>query len=269
MATATSSNPAHQPALSAEDLIELRAWCRRVAVPIAVFAQHYNVSTITIIRALKGLGSYNDGLALSHREYKESRRKFNIEQAATLRQRFRTGEISVKNLSLEHKVNPGLIRQVLSCRGAYAGDQDPVDKDLFVKVRQQACREEYLSRDPSQRTTYPPSLSDEQVEQAREIYLRDHPPMSHLASAFNVTGVTMRAVIAAQGAYAHKWSPLTITPYPRTPKLSPQQTAAIRQSYAAKTHTMTQLAAEFAVSVITIRSVIRGQGAYTVDPVED
>lgn len=58
-------------------------------------------------------------------------------------------------------------------------------------------------------------------------------------------------------------------PYPRTPKLSPQQTAAIRQSYAAKTHTMTQLAAEFAVSVITIRSVIRGQGAYTVDPVED
>lgn len=106
MATATSSNPAHQPALSAEDLIELRAWCRRVAVPIAVFAQHYNVSTITIIRALKGLGSYNDGLALSHREYKESRRKFNIEQAATLRQRFRTGEISVKNLSSNTRSTP-------------------------------------------------------------------------------------------------------------------------------------------------------------------
>lgn len=265
MTTAKLGNPAHQPGLNPEDVIELRAWCRRVATPIEIFAQHYSVSTGTIIRALKGLGTYTDGLALSHREYKESRRKFNSQQAATFRQRFRTGEISVKNLSLENDVDPGLMRQLLSCQGAYASDNDPVDKALFIKVRQQACREEYLNRDPAQRTTYPASLSDEQVEQAREIYLRDHPTMTHLASTFNVTGVTMRDAITAQGAYAHKWAPLAITPYPRTPKLSLQQTADIRHSHAAKTHTMAQLAAEFDVSVITIRSVIRYAGAYAAD----
>lgn len=117
--------------LSPEQVTALRAQCRRAAQSLEHFAVQYGVDRLTITNALLGKGSYNYGDPLSHREYKESRRNFNAEQAAALRQRFRAGGVSVYALAQEHHLKVEAIHQVLSCKNSYAGDNDPVEAIHF------------------------------------------------------------------------------------------------------------------------------------------
>lgn len=251
--------------LSPEAVIELRAQCRQEALPLAVLAQQYGVPKDIITRALTGLPPYDDSLALSPREYRESRRRFNAEQAAALRRRFRTGEITVKDLAAENNIGPVMMRRILSCTDAYASDNDPVEKTLLVQVRSKAARERAAAHTGESNTSQPRLLTDSQVKKARELYRHNHQAVSGLARTFNVSDATMRSALTGAKGYASIPHPVTITTYHPTRKLSPEQAATLRAHHDAGTHSLVELAQKFAVTKNTVRAVVYYHGSYAVD----
>lgn len=237
--------------LNPQQIIKLRAQARERAQPLSTLAKQYGVSINIISSALRGEPPYNDGLELSAEEYRGFRRQFNAAQAAELRSQFREGGIVMEDLAIKHQVSERVMRGVLSCKGAYAPDDDPVEKSVFREAR---------------KLTRIPALTDNQVETIRRRYLRGKITIPELASDFKVSTNTVSRALNAKYPY-ESYTPITVRrgSRHRTRGFSTEQAKHIRWRRLEGKLTLDQLALEFNTSPNTIRRIVKYLGVYAVD----